>query len=62
IGGNVTIELFDVQGKLLQSQNSENVVAGSVMTLNVANYESGMYLMRITTSVGVQTYKLNVQK
>ncbi len=62
IGGDVTLELFDVQGKLLQQQQLSAVSAGAIQQLNVQGYETGMYMLRITTGASSRTYKLNVQE
>ncbi|TND08436.1 MAG: PKD domain-containing protein [Bacteroidetes bacterium] len=60
ISSHIVIEMFDLQGKLLQEQNITNVNAGGVQTLNVQGYESGMYMLRITTDSGSRTFKVSV--
>jgi PKD repeat protein len=61
IGGRVSIELFDVQGKLVSAQNMQNVASGQIVTIDVASVESGLYMMKITGENASQVYKLNVQ-
>lgn len=61
IGGQVSIEMFDAQGKLVTAKNAENIVAGQVVALDVTTVETGIYFLKITGENASRVYKLNVQ-
>lgn len=60
-GGRVSLQLFDAAGKLVYVQDLENVTAGSLITLDVTNFETGIYMLRIVGDNAAVTHKLNVQ-
>lgn len=60
INTKVVIELFDLQGKLLQSQELSNVAAGNVKPVYIEGYESGVYMLRVTTVNGSRTFRVSV--
>ncbi|WP_298150039.1 T9SS type A sorting domain-containing protein [Flavobacterium sp.] len=49
-----TIELFDAQGRILQHTNANGMEA----SLNMAQYTSGMYYVKVQTGNGVKTQQL----
>jgi hypothetical protein len=51
---NVTITLFDINGRIIEQSNYSNVKDQSVQ-LNVENLNAGFYFVRIKTDNGVQT-------
>lgn len=46
-GENIVIELFDMRGKLLQHNEPGKVTPGTNVTLNLSNYDEGLYLLII---------------
>lgn len=58
IGNTVLFEILDMQGKLISKEQVNNIAAGNVHTMNVAAYESGVYMLRITTEKGSRTFKV----
>jgi hypothetical protein len=48
---NATIEVFDVYGKLLQT----NRISSEITTLNVSGLANGMYFVRVVTEEGMVT-------
>lgn len=58
---NVTVEMFDMTGQLVSSQNEGTLVAGQhVIALNGANLANGMYFVKITAGTSVVTTKVSV--
>lgn len=51
---NVTLTLFDINGRIIEQNNYSNVKDQSVQ-LNVENLNAGFYFVRIKTDNGVQT-------
>jgi hypothetical protein len=51
---NVTVTLFDINGRIIEQSNYSNVKDQSVQ-LNVENLNAGFYFVRIKTDKGVQT-------
>jgi hypothetical protein len=51
---NVTVTLFDINGRIIEQSNYSNVKDQSVQ-LNVENLNAGFYFVRINTDKGVQT-------
>jgi hypothetical protein len=58
---NVTVEMFDMTGKLISSENKGELAAGQhIMSLNTANLSNGMYFVKITAGTSVVTTKVSV--
>ncbi len=60
--GIVSLSLYDITGRMIQSQNM-SAAAGSVsITLDLSNLESGIYLLRINNGGVNQEVKLSVSR
>jgi hypothetical protein len=57
----VKMQLFDLEGKLLQSKQINNVKSGSVETINVEGYAPGMYMLKLSDEKGSSVFKVSVQ-
>ena len=57
----VTVQLFDATGKLLQVQQFENVKSQQA-TFETLNLHSGAYMLHVTTETGQRTERFVVQK
>jgi hypothetical protein len=58
---NVTVEMFDMTGKLISSENKGQLAAGQhIMPLNTANLSNGIYFVKITAGTSVVTTKVSV--
>jgi uncharacterized repeat protein (TIGR01451 family) len=49
-----TIELFDIQGRVLMTQ----LVNDSRSTVDLSNYNSGVYFIKVTTEIGTKVEKI----
>lgn len=60
VANNVSLELFDLQGKLIRRNTLDNV---SQYTMNypTADLQNGTYMIRVRTENGIRTIQLNVQ-
>lgn len=57
----VTIEMFDMAGKMVSSQNQGELAAGQhVITVDGSNLADGMYFVKITAGASVVTQKVSV--
>jgi hypothetical protein len=57
----VVIEMFDMTGKLVSSQNQGTLAAGKhLISVNGANLAEGMYFVKITAGVSVATQKVSI--
>ena len=52
-GGNGLLEVFDVSGKLLVSKEHTDY-----SVLNVSDYNSGSYVLKLTNEDGISIHKL----
>ncbi|MCX6310375.1 MAG: T9SS type A sorting domain-containing protein [Bacteroidetes bacterium] len=58
---NVTVELFDMTGKLVSSQNEGQLNAGQhTISVAAANLSEGMYFVKITAGTSVLTQKVAI--
>jgi PKD repeat protein len=57
----VTIEVMDMAGRILFSDNESNITSYN-KHIGLATAESGMYIVRIVTTEGVVTEKVTVQR
>lgn len=56
--GNVSVEVYDMQGKLIYNEINENTAQGvSKGYLNTSEFKSGIYFIKIITSESSQTFK-----
>ncbi|KAA3632989.1 MAG: T9SS C-terminal target domain-containing protein, partial [Bacteroidetes bacterium] len=58
---NVTIDIFDLTGKLVSRTKHQNV-HNQTVNVNVANLAAGNYKMRARTDAGIKTVNLSVQR
>lgn len=58
---NVSMQLFSVQGKLLQQEEIADLKAGAIVPVNVSGYAPGMYLLKIKTAEGNAVVKVQIQ-
>ncbi len=58
---NVTIDIFDLTGKLVSRTKHQNV-HNQTINVNVANLAAGNYKMRARTDAGIKTVNLAVQR
>lgn len=58
---NVTIDVFDLTGKLVSRTKHQNV-HNQTVNINVANLAAGNYKMRARTDAGIKTVNLSVQR
>jgi trimeric autotransporter adhesin len=56
-----TIELYDLQGKLLLTQQLNNFKSGQVSTVDLTVFARGMYMLNVKTDKGAGTFKLIVE-
>jgi hypothetical protein len=56
----VAVELTDMQGKVLQRQDLEDVNAGTAFRMNVENYEQGVYFLRIISAGNTSVFRVVV--
>lgn len=60
---NVTIQVFDITGRLVETLiNGEQPAGTHQITWNANRYASGIYLVRMSTDVGVATRKITLIK
>ena len=61
--GDVIIEVLDVQGRIIFSENENNVAPGFSTQVSIENVSNGMYILRIvnTTKSTTEIYKIAVQ-
>ncbi len=58
---NVTVEMFDMTGKLVSSQNEGQLNAGQhTISVGAANLSEGMYFVKITAGTSVVTQKVSI--
>ncbi len=58
---NVIVEMFDMTGKLISTQNEGSLSAGKHMiAINGANLAEGMYFVKITAGTSVVTEKVSI--
>ncbi|MEO5644182.1 MAG: T9SS type A sorting domain-containing protein [Bacteroidia bacterium] len=58
---NVTIEMFDMTGKLVSSENKGTLAAGQhLISLDGSNLADGMYFVKITAGTSVVTQKVSI--
>lgn len=53
---NSSVEIFDVQGKLLQSIDVVN--NNQTKVFDISNYERGMYLIKVSSDKGIETIRI----
>ncbi|PKP21297.1 MAG: hypothetical protein CVU05_07150, partial [Bacteroidetes bacterium HGW-Bacteroidetes-21] len=59
----VAINIHDISGKLVFSQNFENMTVGeNNLAIDTRNLENGMYLYTVSSAKGTTTGKLNIIK
>lgn len=56
--GDVQVSLFSADGRLVQSINTQNLLEGQYMPIDVQNLPSGMYLVRVDNAAGSSVKKL----
>jgi hypothetical protein len=57
----VVVEMFDMTGKLVSSQNHGTLAAGKhLLNVNGANLADGMYFVKITAGTSVATQKVSI--
>lgn len=57
----VTIQFFNLQGKLIQEKQISNVKAGTIVPMNVEGYPNGMYLLKLIGEKESAVFKIIVQ-
>lgn len=57
----VTIQFFNLQGKLIQEKQISNVKAGTTVPMNVEGYSNGMYLLKLIGEKESAVFKIIVQ-
>ncbi|MBC7864294.1 MAG: T9SS type A sorting domain-containing protein [Bacteroidia bacterium] len=57
----VTIELTDINGKLIRSKNAGVLQGESIQTINVAGIAKGNYIVRIIGEQGTETKKIVIE-
>lgn len=57
----VTIEVMDMAGRILFTDNESNIISYNKQ-VGLVNAESGIYIVRIVTTEGVVTQKITVQR
>ncbi len=55
---NVKIELMDMQGKLIESNDKQAVAGQNLFLLDLKEKSSGIYFIRMTTSTGIYNNKI----
>lgn len=55
---NYIIEIMDVTGKIIERHEEENTFTNFMKQFDLSNYESGMYLIKISNSSSQETIKL----
>ncbi len=59
---NILIELTDAQGRLVYSFRDEKANTGYFVRIDLDDFAEGVYLMRITSSTGIQMQQIVIQK
>ncbi len=59
---NIKVEVLNLAGQILLSQNIDTQVGTSFFTLPTANFITGLYFVKMTDGQGVNTLKLQVAK
>ncbi|UII24551.1 T9SS type A sorting domain-containing protein [Fulvivirga maritima] len=59
--GNMQIEVIDMLGKLKMVNTQQATDENQLIQLNLRNFESGTYLIRVTTADNISTQKLIIQ-
>lgn len=57
----VTLQLFTLQGQLLQSKQLTGVNAGTTVPVDIAGYAPGLYMLHVRTEAGVEVKKVQVK-
>jgi hypothetical protein len=60
--GNILIELFDSQGQLTYSESTPVAGSGDVISINMRNMVSGIYMLKITCTDNTQPRIFKIQK
>lgn len=58
---NVTISVHDITGKILYSNNHENIISGDEIILDTSFYSKGMYFIKIAGEGIFKTFKIIAQ-
>lgn len=58
---NVTIELFNIAGKLVYKTQSGNITGTSITVIPTSPFESGMYILKVYNNAGTKTQKVIIQ-
>ena len=57
----IKMELFDLEGKLMQANQFSNIKAGTVESVNVNGYAPGMYMLKLSDEKGSAVFKITVE-
>ncbi|MCX6312034.1 MAG: PKD domain-containing protein [Bacteroidetes bacterium] len=57
----VSIQLYNLEGKLMQQKQINNVKAGTSVQINVEGYATGMYMLKLLGDNGTAVFKVDVQ-
>ncbi len=60
--GDMTIEIVDMQGRVVSSSTEKNVQAGFSKQISMEKVSNGVYMLRLTTSSEQRIEKISVQK
>jgi hypothetical protein len=60
--GNMTIEMLDLQGRVVYSSLEKNVQVGFAKQISIGNVANGVYVLRLTTTSEQNIIKVSVQK
>jgi hypothetical protein len=60
--GDLSIEIIDMQGRVVYSSTETNVQSGFSKQISTGNFANGIYMLRLTTSSDQQIKKISVQK
>jgi PKD repeat protein len=57
----VTVELFDLEGKLMEQKQFTNMKPGASVPMNVEHFAAGMYLLKVSSEKGTGMFKVMVK-
>ncbi len=60
--GEMKIEMFDLQGRVVFASQENNVNAGFTKQISMENVSDGLYMLKLTTATQQQLIKVTVQK
>lgn len=61
IEGDIEIQLLDMNGRVLQSMQTENTIKNQKNSFDLVNVSSGSYFIQVKSAAGIQTQKVFIE-